>query len=49
MVAARVFEKLDKIEFTNGKMDGNNMSITFQIVTGDPSTNSLKTLLSLLH
>ena len=49
MIAARVLEKLDKIDFSNGMPDGNNMSMTFQIVTNDPSTNSLATLMSILH
>jgi hypothetical protein len=49
MVAARILEKLDKIDFSNGLPDGNNMSMTFQIVTAEPSTNSLATLMSILH
>jgi hypothetical protein len=49
MLAARVFEKLDKIEMTSGLSESGNTIVTFQIVTGDPSTNSLKTLVSLLH
>jgi hypothetical protein len=48
MIATRILEKLDKIEL-NTIPDGNNMVTTFQIVTGDPSTNSLKTLVSILH
>jgi hypothetical protein len=49
MVATRVFERLDKVELRTSLPDGNNTNMTFQIVTGDPSTNSLKYLLSLLH
>jgi Domain of unknown function (DUF4836) len=48
MVMVRILEKLDKIEL-NTIPDGNNMVTTFQIVTGDPSTNSLKTLVSIMH
>jgi hypothetical protein len=48
MLIARVLERLEKIELTS-KMDGNNTVLTFQIVTGDTSTNSLKTLVGLLH
>jgi hypothetical protein len=49
MVIARVLEKLDKIEISSRLSDDNYTVGTFQIVTGDPSTNSLKTLVSLLH
>ncbi len=49
MLAARLAEKLDKIEIDNGFLEGDNSVITFQIITGDPSTNSLKTLVGLLH
>lgn len=48
MIFARILEKLDRIGFTNG-MDGNNSEATFQIVTAEPSTNSLATLMSILH
>jgi hypothetical protein len=48
MIAARILEKLDKIEISSSLTDGNTV-VTFQIITGDPSTNSLKTLVSLLH
>jgi hypothetical protein len=48
MIAARILEKLDKIEIGSSLTDGNTV-VTFQIVTGDPSTNSLKTIVSLLH
>jgi hypothetical protein len=34
---------------TSGLSDNGNTEVTFQIITGDPSTNSLKTLVSLLH
>jgi len=46
LLIARVIEHLDKVELTS-KMNGNNTVMTFQIVTGDTSTNSLKTLISL--
>jgi hypothetical protein len=49
MIFARILEKLDKIEMTSGLSDNGNTEVTFQIITGDPSTNSLKTLVSLLH
>jgi hypothetical protein len=49
MIFARILEKLDKIEMTSGLSDKGNTEVTFQIITGDPSTNSLKTLVSLLH
>ncbi len=49
MIAARLLEKLDKIDFSNGMPDGNNMTMTFQIITAEPSTNSLATLMSILH
>jgi len=49
MIAARLLEKLDKLDFSTGMPDGNNMSMTFQIVTAEPSTNSLATLMSILH
>ncbi|HEV3411376.1 MAG TPA: hypothetical protein VG101_02815 [Puia sp.] len=48
MVMARILQQLDKVEL-NSMSDGNNTVMTFQIVTGDPSTNSLKTLVSLMH
>ena len=48
LMAARILEKLDKIEIGSSLTDGNTV-VTFQIVTGDPSTNSLKTLVGLLH
>jgi hypothetical protein len=49
MIFARILEKLDKITFTNGAMDGNNSEATFQIITAEPGTNSLATLMSILH
>jgi Domain of unknown function (DUF4836) len=49
MIIARVLEKLDKIELKSSLGDGDNMVVTFQIITGDSSTNSLKTLVGLLH
>jgi hypothetical protein len=49
MIFARILEKLDKIELKSSLQDGVNTVTTFQIVTGDPSTNSLKTLVSVLH
>jgi hypothetical protein len=49
MLFVRVLEKMDKIELKTTMPDGNNLNVTFQIVTGDPSTNSLKTIVSLLH
>jgi hypothetical protein len=49
MLAARICEKLDKIRIENGILDGDNTVLTFEIDTGDPSTNSLKTLVGLLH
>ena len=49
LVFARVLEKLEKIDFTGGVTDDTNYTLTFQIVTGDPSTNSLATLLNLMH
>ena len=49
MLAARIFERLDKVRIENGVLDGDNMVLTFEIDTGDPSTNSLKTLVGLLH
>jgi hypothetical protein len=49
MIFARILEKLDKIELNSSMPDGVNTVTTFQIVTGDPSTNSLKTLVSILH
>jgi hypothetical protein len=49
MIFARILEKLDKIEMTSGLSDSGNTEVTFQIITGDPTTNSLKTLVSLLH
>lgn len=49
MIFARILEKLDKITFSNGVMDGNNSEATFQIITAEPSTNSLATLMSILH
>jgi hypothetical protein len=49
MIASRIVEKLDKIDFSSAISDGNNLTMTFQIVTGDPSTNSLATLMSLMH
>lgn len=49
MIASRILERLDKIVFTNGVMDGNNMIADLQILTGDPNTNSLETLMSILH
>ena len=39
----------DKIVFTNGVMDGDNTIADLQILTGDPGTNSLETLMSILH
>jgi hypothetical protein len=49
MIFARILEKLDKIELKSSLGDGDNMVATFQIITGDPSTNSLKTLVGLMH
>jgi hypothetical protein len=49
MIFARVLEKLDKIELKSSLGDGDNMVATFQIITGDPSTNSLKTLVGIMH
>jgi hypothetical protein len=49
MVFARILERLDKAELKSGFSEGNNGVLTFQILTGDPSTNSLKTIVSLLH
>ena len=49
MLAARIAEKLDKIQIDNGFLEGDNTVVTVQIITGDPSTNSLKTLVGLLH
>lgn len=49
MVFARILEKLDKVELTTHLSDDNNTVTTFQIATGDPSTNSLKTLVGLMH
>lgn len=49
MIFARILEKLDKITFSNGAMDGNNSEATFQIITAEPDTNSLATLMSILH
>lgn len=49
MVIARVLEKLDKVEVSSRLSDEGNTVGTFQIITGDPSTNSLKTIVSLLH
>ncbi len=49
MIGARVLEKLDKVEMTSGLTESGNTFLTFQIVTGDPSTNSLKTLVNLMH
>lgn len=49
MLAARVFEKLDRIQIDNGILEGDNTVLTFQIITGDSSTNSLATLVGLLH
>jgi hypothetical protein len=49
LVFARVLEKLDKIDFTSGITNDTDFTLTFQIITGDPSTNSLATLLNLMH
>ncbi|HET6253198.1 MAG TPA: hypothetical protein VFE32_03965 [Puia sp.] len=49
MIFARILEKLDKITLTSGLMDGDNTEMTFQIITAEPSNNSLATLLSILH
>jgi hypothetical protein len=49
MIFTRILEKLDKIDFSSTMPDGNNLTMTFQIITAEPSTNSLSTLMSILH
>ncbi|HUB62035.1 MAG TPA: DUF4836 family protein [Puia sp.] len=49
LVFARILEKLDKLEVNTSLPGDNNTVATIQIVTGDPSTNSLKTLVGLMH
>ncbi|HEV3324475.1 MAG TPA: hypothetical protein VG052_02675 [Puia sp.] len=49
LIFARMLEKLDKIDFSVSIPDGNNLTMTFQIITAEPSTNSLNTLMSILH
>lgn len=49
MVFARILEKLDKIELSSTMPQGNTTVTTLKIVTGDQSTNSLKTLVGIMH
>jgi hypothetical protein len=49
MIAARLLSRLDKVIVTNGILEGDNMTTDLQITTGDPNTNSLATLLGILH
>jgi hypothetical protein len=48
MIAARLLEKLDRLTMS-GKLEGNNRLMTVQLITAEPSANSLNTLLSILH
>ena len=48
MIAARLLEKLDKLT-VSGKLEGNNRLITVQLITAEPSINSLSTLMGILH
>ena len=49
MIVARILDRLDKIIITNGVIEGDTMTLDFQITTGDPNTNSLETLLGIMH
>jgi hypothetical protein len=48
MIFARISEKLDKFIVNTG-LDGDNSITSFRITMADPSTNSLQTLMSIMH
>jgi hypothetical protein len=48
MTAAHLLEKLNRLT-VSGKLEGNNRLMTVQLITAEPSTNSLGTLMSILH
>lgn len=47
-MALHLLDKLDRLAIST-KLEGNNRLITVQLITNEPSTNSLSTLMSVLH
>jgi Domain of unknown function (DUF4836) len=47
-MASHLLERLDRLTIS-AKLEGNNKLTTIQLITNEPSTNSLSTLMSILH
>ena len=47
-MATHLLERLDRLAIS-AKLEGNNRLMTVQLITNEPSTNSLSTLMSALH